>query len=97
MDVEGQKLEGVIGPFDEKSNVVLICEAEGGRCLIEIMFESDFSLSHLRSIRVIDSIFDLKIIPSSHKNHYCTIIDLYDLIGSCSARTLSRSEAESKF
>ena len=30
MDVEGQKLEGVIGPYDEGSNVILICEAEGG-------------------------------------------------------------------
>lgn len=30
MDVEGQKLEGVIGPYDEASNVILICEAEGG-------------------------------------------------------------------
>ena len=30
MDVEGQKLEGVIGPYDEDSNVLLICEAEGG-------------------------------------------------------------------
>ncbi|XP_075585402.1 uncharacterized protein LOC124494581 isoform X2 [Dermatophagoides farinae] len=31
MDVEGQKLEGVIGPYDEGSNVILICEAEGGK------------------------------------------------------------------
>lgn len=31
MDVEGQKLDGVIGPYDENSNVLLICEAEGGK------------------------------------------------------------------
>ena len=31
MDVEGQKLESVIGPYDENSNVLLICEAEGGK------------------------------------------------------------------
>ena len=30
MDVEGQKLEGFIGPYDEGSSVLLICEAEGG-------------------------------------------------------------------
>lgn len=31
MDIEGQKLENVIGPYDEGSNVHLICEAEGGK------------------------------------------------------------------
>lgn len=38
MDVEGQKLEGVIGPYDENSNVLLICEAEGGT----FIFSSNF-------------------------------------------------------
>ncbi|CAG2104071.1 unnamed protein product [Medioppia subpectinata] len=30
MDMEGQRLEGLVGPYDENSNVLLICEAEGG-------------------------------------------------------------------
>ena len=30
MDAEGQRLEGVIGPYEENSNLLLICEAEGG-------------------------------------------------------------------
>ena len=37
MDVEGQKLEGVIGPYDEGSNVILICEAEGGMLLLRVL------------------------------------------------------------
>lgn len=49
MDMEGQRLEGLIGPYDEDSNVLLICEAEGGlsRLLITLIksdvFESDDS------------------------------------------------------
>jgi hypothetical protein len=31
MDAEGKKLDGVIGPYDGGSNLLLICEAEGGR------------------------------------------------------------------
>lgn len=31
MDPEGQRLDGAIGPYDEASDLVLICEAEGGK------------------------------------------------------------------
>ncbi|XP_054166079.1 protein turtle-like [Oppia nitens] len=31
MDTEGQKLDGLIGAYDENSSVLLICEAEGGK------------------------------------------------------------------
>jgi sRNA-binding regulator protein Hfq len=30
MDINGNKLEGIIGPFDEYSSVVLVCEAING-------------------------------------------------------------------
>lgn len=29
-DADGQRLDGVIGPFEEGSSVLLVCEAEGG-------------------------------------------------------------------
>lgn len=32
LDAEGQRLEGVIGPYEEGHNLLLICEAEGGEC-----------------------------------------------------------------
>ncbi len=41
MDMEGQRLEGVIGPYDEDSQVLLICEAEGG---LKSIFIIHFSL-----------------------------------------------------
>ena len=30
MDAEGQRLDGAVGTYDEGSDLVLICEAEGG-------------------------------------------------------------------
>jgi hypothetical protein len=41
MDMEGQRLDGVIGPYDEDSQVLLICEAEGG---LKYIFIIHFSL-----------------------------------------------------
>ena len=43
MDMEGQRLEGLVGPYDEDSNVLLICEAEGGLSQILIMIIKSMS------------------------------------------------------
>ena len=43
MDVEGQRLDGLIGPYDEDSNLLVICEAEGGKnecfCCLNFCFD----------------------------------------------------------
>lgn len=31
MDAEGQRLDGLIGPYDEGADLLLICEADGGK------------------------------------------------------------------
>lgn len=31
MDAEGQRLDGLIGPYDEGADLILICEADGGK------------------------------------------------------------------
>ena len=48
MDMEGQKLEGLIGPFDEHSNVMLVCDAEGGMYLIKVVLDKIFCFNILK-------------------------------------------------
>lgn len=37
-DLEGNLLEGVIGPFNEYDNITLICKAYGGELWIFLIF-----------------------------------------------------------
>lgn len=35
MDAEGQKLDNVVGPIEEHSDLHLACEAEGGKPFVD--------------------------------------------------------------
>jgi len=37
-DTQGQRLKDVVGPFDEGIDLLLICEAEGGKCQLTFSF-----------------------------------------------------------
>ena len=58
MDAEGQRLDGAVGTYDEGSDLVLICEAEGGTIISPSFFS--FILLHLLLLLFVDCfLYDL--------------------------------------